>query len=289
MKLKQPPIKKLNHKTNIFYSILSKVKMACLSINANMKPCRNYAVSGDDFCACHDAKSLNKQWKKRYMSPSSPSLALLSEAEMEHFVSQLNSGHIKVTKKDVERIPDDPKFIELYLFLIHGGFAEPFWNTKLYLKTILFLFELEQLGARNHPLFEPIVDVLITRDQDSFEKFLASAVVLVREGMIQRSFYPHLFALMLVFLEMPGGIEFCWSNPYARLGEKFKEMLSESGQNFQHFLDARFWPEVREVLATQKGILKAKMDHIKEELMMNRWHPTRVELYLEMDIDVDDM
>lgn len=51
----------------------------------------------------------------------------------------------------------------------------------------------------------------------------------------------------------------------------------------------RWLLDLKELYVTEKAIQKIKMDHCKEELMMNRWHPSRVWWYLERGLDIDDM
>ena len=51
----------------------------------------------------------------------------------------------------------------------------------------------------------------------------------------------------------------------------------------------RWLPDLKELYQAEKAIQKIKMDQCKEELMMNRWHPNRVEKHLLMGLDVEDM
>jgi hypothetical protein len=50
-----------------------------------------------------------------------------------------------------------------------------------------------------------------------------------------------------------------------------------------------FLPEIRSILKTEMGIQKAKMFHYKEEIVAKAWHPRRLELYLNMGYDLDDI
>ena len=65
-----------------------------------------------------------------------------------------------------------------------------------------------------------------------------------------------------------------------------KELGKE--HSFTRCLVERWLPDLKELYKTEKSIQKLMIDSCKEELMAVCWHPSRIEKYLEMGIDINE-
>lgn len=284
---------KIESRKYLFYwYLLEQVKMACLAIKSNLSACRNYACNETDFCSCHQnitVQEMTQRWKEMYLSYEGVSLALKTDAQVNVLLEQVARGYVKLTEKDVAKIPADRMFADVFLELVGNGLAKAEWNMPLYACCVEFLLELVNLKAYSHPLLTAIPEILVVPSPRDFDRFLVTLAIMEKKQMIPREYYPSTFAFLIALLETRPGTDYCWSNPAERLGDVLRRELEKTNGTFSRFLDSRFWPESIEILRTDKQYMKAKMDYIKEELMQFCWHPLRVAKYLEMGLDIDEL
>ena len=79
-----------------------------------------------------------------------------------------------------------------------------------------------------------------------------------------------------------------WLNMYDTFYAIFSAVLGAE-HTLTTYMASRFIPEIRSILKTEMAIQKAKMFYYKEEIVAKAWHPRRLELYLNMGYDLDDI
>ncbi len=274
--------------------------MKCQAISRNLNPCSRHVADGEAYCPQHESYTpeLHKQrWFNRYIlgvQQYSRSFYLLypfSESHHQAIVKPLRSGEIVMTKEDIQAIPAERCYLDVYLLLVSLGVANPQDNPSLFneaMRTYFTLFAWVPNPSPAYSLQQEIEKHLIGSSGFLLFEYLQSIPkVRFRDASYGNEFFFHTIPSLL---ETQGAKELAWF-PHEALDRL--RLLYERDLGVDHPLTKtlvqRWLPDLKELYETEKAIQKIKMDQCKEELMMNRWHPDRVSAYLEMGLDIDDM
>lgn len=264
--------------------------MACQAIKENATVCRNYAMSGEKFC--HSHRNITKEvmtlrWRREYLYSGGKGFFYGNKDKTgKNVLAPLQNGHVVLTKTDIELIPIRSRYIDIYALLMEGGFCDPLWNMRMFYRTLKYYLQIEQYDIRNYILKEKVFANVLTKDAGSLRLSIGFMIILANDPIYSGKLV--LFPLMMRLLDTSAGADYSWSAPDEK--ELLEVIETKYGENtiFMNFMRSRFLPEIREIRRTEKGIQRAKMDHVKEELMQFCWHPDRVEKYLEMGYDMGD-
>ena len=275
--------------------------MSCSALTSNLHQCRNWTVIGQDFCHAHKSMTpslIKERWIKKYIlgENGNPLYTIVSLAKKDKILSDLNSGFIKLTKRDIQKIPARDPFVDIYLLLIEHNFAHFGDHPKmevagLWLHQILihhFPFADGSDYRRNKltTLKHKLEQYLITSSGHSFYKFLQ---FLGKAAIGRQNVQENMVLFVPTVLDSNGAKELSWYS-YSELDSIRQEWIKRKEDHpLLPVLVERWLPDIKELYHTEKAIQRIKMDHCKEEIMMNRWHPARVEKYLNMGIDAFDM
>lgn len=220
---------------------------------------------------------MTKRWKALYISPRSYSISLQNKSGIKHLMLQVERGHVVLTRKDIEKIPAQMRFIDIFIALVEHGYAKASWNLGLLKCCVSYFLELEYYKINHRKLAD-----LFTSDHEAFKSFVETSSVLMKTNGLPQEYQGTLFDCMMELLETPGGREYSWSST------PNVDDFAEPGTVFYTFMASRFLPDLREVRRTEMGIQKARMDYVKEEMMAFCWHPDRVIRYLDLGWDMGD-
>ena len=271
--------------------------MKCQAITRNLLLCPRHVKDDGIYCPQHKSYTpeIHKErWFKRYIlgdMKSNSKYVLLHPFPEWHFnaiVKPLRSREIVLTKEDIQAIPDDDRYLDVYLLLVSLGCAEPQEHCFLFTRAIKLYYDEDFcMAPPQSPRYLTKLEIekhLIASSGPLLFDYLTRALTLrhVRETL--------LFTTVPSRLYTQGAKELAW---FPR--ESFESLRTEYERTagahhpLTKTLVERWLPELKQLYAKEKEIQKLKMNCCKEELMMNRWHPDRVWKHLEMGIDIEDM
>ncbi len=268
--------------------------MSCRALKSNLSQCRNWCCENSDFCHVHKNISqdiLKQRWVSRYLLGEAgyPKYTVFRKANEKKILSDLGSGKIILTKEDIRKIPSLQMHIDIYLLLVEKGFVERGTHMKLEFATLWFFMQLLSsfpADASLKPLRELIERTIILASGKTLYDFL----MWIRYPVLGRSRLAQtLIAYIPTLLDSEAAKELSWY-PRDELDKLRIEYEKIPGKEhpLTSCLVKRWLLDLKELYQTEKTVQKLKMDQCKEELMMNRWHPDRVEKYLQMGLDIDD-
>jgi hypothetical protein len=189
-----------------------------------------------------------------------------------------------LTREDIQKIPSRDRYIDVFVLLVEHGFAKPTDHSNLLSRSFVYFLEVRALQSWN-PLCQKIYDCLIRNSGDNLFRFLKSLPTLSRISTVAL-----LHQEVSSLLDSQGAKELSWwtHKELDVLRSFYIEKLTDD-HPLTKMLVQRWLPDLKELYQAEKAIQKIKMDQCKEELMMNRWHPNRVEKHLLMGLDVEDM
>jgi hypothetical protein len=269
--------------------------MSCQALKANLRPCRNWSCLDSDFCAQH--KSLSREeFKKRWVSRF-----ILGQQGYVHYthwnqtvgvkmLSDMESKRIILTPADIANIPPRDRYLDIYLFLVKHGYAKEEDNIDLLARAYWYYIEKSisvSVQWPNFPLQKEIRDILILNSGKTFFRFLMSLAKLSKS---RQKFVTFAVQEVPKYLDSPAAKELSWwcHKDLDALRLQYEKELSVD-HTMTKCLVQRWLLDLKELYITEKFIQKLKMDHCKEELMMNRWHPSRLEKYLNMGYEIDQL
>ena len=271
--------------------------MSCKALKSNLKQCRNWCCKDSDFCLQHSALSketLKDRWVSLYLlgEGSLSIYTVFNRRNEDKILLDLQSGWITLTKEDIRKIPNQQRFIDIYLFLMENGFTERGANMKLEFTSLWFLMQLlvNFPELTSHDRLDPLVKLIERNLVLASGKTLYDFLMWIRYPVVGR---PRLTQALVTyipkFLDTEAAKELSWY-PRDELDKLRIEYENTPGKEhpLTKCLVLRWLLDLKELYQTEKAIQKIKMDQCKEELMMNRWHPDRVLKYLEMGLDIDD-
>lgn len=202
----------------------------------------------------------------------------------------LDSKRVVLTRADIANIPSQDRYMDIYLFLIKHGYAEPTDNCQLMARCYWYYVDKSSYAPAqwaDFPLRKELRDTLILHSGKAFFKFLKSLAKLCKG---RQRFVDFAIREIPTLLDTAAAKELSWWS-HSSLDELRIHYEKELGaeHSMTRCLVQRWLLDLKELYQTEKQIQKWKMDHCKEQIMMNRWHPDRVEKLLRLGYEVEDM
>lgn len=271
--------------------------MSCRALKSNLSLCHNWACENSDFCHAHrnlSKDTLKHRWVSRYLigQQGHPIYTVFHKLNEKTILSDLQSGWIVLTKDDVRRLPKLDRYTDIYLLLIEHGFVERGTHIPLEFATLWFFMRLLTQFELNHDRsLLPLVSLIERNMILASGKTLYDFLMWIRYPVVGRlRLTSALLNYIPKLLDTEAAKELSW---YPRDELDKIRIEYEQRPGFDHPLTKclvqRWLLDLKELYVTEKAIQKIKMNQCKEELMMNRWHPERLKVLLEMGLDFDDV
>jgi hypothetical protein len=281
--------------------------MSCQALCHDLSSCRNYSLLEAEYCWIHNQiPERNKQkirWIKRYIrgyggyGPFYHNDVSLRK----RILSDLANKRVVLTKEDIEKIPALNKYLDIYTLLCKYDYAEYKDNPALMLRAYVYMMKQDpshEFGLQgNLDLIHDIHNHIVLKNANSFYDFLAM-IPLMEEKMDLREFQVFNYrndvaryvTACLEHSEAARELSW-WSKAVLNtLIDCYKQVHHlEEDHTYIKCACQRWLPDLKELYETEKQVQKYKMNHCKEELMMNRWHPNRVAWLLDQGIPVENM
>ncbi len=280
--------------TIILFSHLLK-KMSCCALKSTYTPCRNWSLLESELCHVHqnmDPEVMKDRWFKRYVLGLTYTLFTYEKDWYDRnlILGPLKSGRFTLTKEDILKIPNREKYIDVFLLLVEHGFIPRGVHLRQESTCRWFFCFL----MTDFPTKDPLPN-LRKKLEELYVlhsgKVLYDFLIWLPYPLLNRSRMTKRFrAYIPTILDSSAAKEPSWM-PHKELDNirlEYEKIIGHDKAT-QRCLVERWLPDLKELYQTEKQIQKIKMNHCKEELMMNRWHPDRVSAYLEMGIDLDDI
>lgn len=205
----------------------------------------------------------------------------------------LRNGVIRLTKEDILMIPPFGRYADIFLVLIRTGVADPLSHPKLleacfrYYCTTKMIQDQIRPDYGNSRILQEIETVLLASSGMLFNAFLMTLPKLAKKS---QTLADYLIRHVPGLLDTDAAKELSW---WSHKDLDTIRLVYEAELGDEHSctrcLVQRWLPDLKELYRAEKAIQKMKMDHCKEQLMMNRWHPDRVLWHLERGIEIEDM
>jgi hypothetical protein len=216
----------------------------------------------------------------------------------EKILKDLHEQVVVLTKEDIQKIPVKEAYVDIYLLLLEHGFAQQGDHPRLEFISYWFYTHI----LYNFPnLLNPRQDIVCTL---GILKGLLEKYLILASGKTLYSFLNFmggtakgrsrltsvLHRLIPTFLDTDAAKEMSWLS-YDTLDKLRLTYEKELGKDhvLTKCLVQRWLLDIKELYQTEKAIQKLKMNQCKEELMMNRWHPSRLQKYLDMGYDIEQL
>ncbi len=266
--------------------------MACQALTCTLKDCRNWSCLDSDFCSSHRNLSpevLKDRWLKRYVMHWNR-FTVFNRKDEKKILSDLKSERIVLTEADILKMPAQERFVDIYLLFMDHGYVKRGMNPRLEF-TALWLYTniLSNFpqGLDIRPLKELIERNLILSSGQALYDFILwlSYPVLNRTKLTAK-----MIEYIPTLLDTDAAKELSWvpRDYLDRLRVEYEKVPGKE-HAMTKCLVLRWLPDLKELYQTEKAIQKMKMDQCKEELMMDRWHPDRLQKYLDMGYDIDQL
>lgn len=269
--------------------------------------CLATARNGFDTCAEHKDYFLEHIWCDRFLWKESNSILCnyepsTSQQEIlyKHVVETIRSRRVSVGKSEIARIPANNSHIILFIVLLREGLAHTAWNKELFNLVISYYIIYRSFGFIQQPLHlfipgiaeEPnyFVDTLLNifgysdkqvlEEQnfqpntfnipmDTFVITIQETIVTILQELIDQTNLRYISFADTRYLQN------CLL--FAARVDKYAE-----NEPVVVFINTRILPLLKAQYLVCKQFLRQYRDPIKEELVMNYWHPNRVAKMLEM-------
>ena len=265
--------------------------MACIALKNNLQQCRNWSLLDCEFCHAH--KDLSPQvhkerWMKRYVFHWSR-FTIFNRRNEKEMLSDLKSGRIVLTKEDILKIPAQQRYVDIYLWLMEHAFVKRGTHVPLefvalrFYMDILVNYQRDDLG-----LLKAFIEntLILSSGQALYDFILWVSFPALNSTRLTRRVVEYIPTL----LDSEAAKELSWF-PRDHLDKLRVEYEKTPGPEhaLTKCLIQRWLPDLKELYQAEKAIQKMKMDQCKEELMMDRWHPDRLQKYLDMGYDIDQL
>lgn len=277
--------------------------MSCCALTSQLKQCRNWSLLDSPLCHAHQSltsEDLKDRWMRKYIiGPSrSPVYTVFRQAMKAKILADLREEVVVLTKKDVQTIPAREAYVDIYLLLLENKFAQygdypklercGLWLYQLLLNQ--FPFDNYAVWRRQplHLLKKKIEDVLITSSGKSlFDFFMFIGMAVVGRPRLLNQMQGYIPTL----LDTEAAKELSWlpRQELDKIRVEWEECAKPNRHPLMRCLVERWLLDLKELYLTEKAIQKLKMDQCKEELMMDRWHPTRLQKYLDMGYNIEQL
>jgi hypothetical protein len=256
-----------------------------------------------DYCYAHRKMTEHTKklrWMKRFLigMNRTPFYTVSWPFRGKQIVKDLKEKVVVLTREDIQKIPVKEAYVDIYLLLLEHGFAHQGDHPRIefvaYWFYVSILYNYPFLRNPRQEVQSTLGDLkvllekhLILSSGKALYKFLefmgGTAKGRVRLIPLLHTYIPSL-------LDSDAAKEMSWMS-FDELDEL--RILYERELGKDHVLTKclvqRWLLDIKELYQTEKAIQKMKMDHCKEELMMNRWHPDRLWKYLEMGYDIEQL
>jgi hypothetical protein len=266
--------------------------MSCQALKANLRSCRNWSCLDSDFCGQHKSLSpevFKKRWIDRYVlgQQGQHQYTQWHKSMGETMLRDLESKRVTLTPADIAQIPSRDRYLDVYLLLVKHGYAKIDDNIHLLVRSYWYYIEKSDINYPDLSLRPEIRHTLILESGKSFFRFLVSLPKLSKS---RQKFVTFAVQEIPTYMESSAAKELSWwcHKDLDELRIQYEKELSVD-HPMTKCLTQRWLLDLKELYVTEKAIQKLKMDHCKEELMMNRWHPSRLEKYLNMGYEIDQL
>jgi hypothetical protein len=235
---------------------------------------------------------LKQRWFQRYIlgSYTYPIYTFRSPRDEKKLLEDLQSGKVVLTKEDIRKIPAKERYIDIYLLLLDKGFAKRGDHRTLEFATYWFYAFILAAFPEHDPLpltRKKLEELLVLGSGEALYHFLffICGAAKGREKLTRQ-----MLAYIPTLFDTEAAKELSWfpRDDLDKIRLEYEKQLGTE-HPFTKCLVQRWLLDIKELYQTEKLIQKIKMDQCKEELMMNRWHPDRIEKYLLAGVDIDDM
>ena len=271
--------------------------MACCAIKHNLKNCRNWSSLDSDYCHVHQNSSSKLQklrWIKRFIFGHGGSVFSFywSTPSESRILSDIQSGRIVLTKEDFHLIPNLDRYLDIYVFFVIHNIMNPTDNLSLLTRCVSYFMNLmiqhEGQNGKDYPnrLTGLIAENIILGSGEVFYHFLMVAAKLAKNPRRVQFFLEFIPTL----LDSGAAKELSWwpRDNLDMIRKEYEKVLG-TDHPLTKCLVQRWLLDLKELYITEKSIQAIKMDQCKEELMMERWHPSRLEKYLAMGYEIDQL
>lgn len=268
-------------------------------MKADLTDCCNWAAHDSSYCHAHrnmTPETFKARWVKRFFGHfryRSWFSYLWNRNVGKRILDDLASKKVVLTREDIEKIPKHQNKIDIFVLLIEYGYAEPNWNVGLYKMAVAYFLLLKVTVPRGatriatEALMTTLERNLILKDHLALSLFF---LCVGSEEWRFAQFVPTLLQYVPTLLDTNAAKQMSW---YARddldTFRKWYEGRLGPDHPLTQCMVQRWLPDLKELYETEKAVQKLKMDHCKEQLMMFCWHPDRIQKYLDMGYDPDEM
>lgn len=266
--------------------------MACIALKKNLEQCRNWSMLDCEFCHAHKEMTeqvLKDRWMRRYVYHWDR-FTVFNRRNEKEMIQDLKSGRIVLTKEDVCKIPPQQRYVDIYLLFVDHGFIKR--GTHTFIETValsLYMDILQNYPGQDgvRPLRQLIEKTLILSSGETLYKFMIIASHVCKK---QIRVTQNMIEYIPMLLDTEAAKELSWfpRDHLDTIRLEYEKVLGVD-HPLTRCLVQRWLPDLKELYQTEKAIQKMKMDQCKEELMMDRWHPDRLQKYLDMGYDIDQL
>lgn len=257
-----------------------------------------------NFCHAHQDMTpelFKERWMTKYIigKDRTPYYTVNScPHKAKKILNDLRAKVVVLTKEDICKIPIRERYVDIYLLLLEHNFAKHGDHPRMEIASYWFYISI--LG--NFPFLQnPHQDISSTLGilKGHLEKhlILSSGKSLftflefiggTSKGRNRLTAYLHTFIPTL--LDTDAAKEMSWMSydELDKLRETYEKELGKE-HTLTKCLVQRWLLDIKELYHAEKAIQKIKMDYCKEELMMNRWHPSRLQKYLDMGYEIEEL
>ena len=257
---------------------------------------------GSNYCYAHrnmTPEGIRDRWLNKYIIGVNryPLYTIISPFNKSKILKDLHSKTIVLTREDILKIPAKEAYVDIYMLLLENKFAQygdhprlEFIGLWLY-TSLLYNFPFVAYPVHHQTSLRELrlqlEKHLILSSGRSLYKFLN---FMGGTAMGRRKVAEELLWLIPRLLDTEAAKEMSWMS-YDELDKIRLTYEKHLGKNhaLTKCLVQRWLLDIKELYQTEKAIQKIKMDQCKEELMMNRWHPSRLQKYLNMGYEIDQL
>lgn len=259
--------------------------MACQAITPSLRCCRNWSMLDSQFCHAHQGITpgqMKKRWFNKYVlgfDGTGPFFFGYSKTMGQKIQSDLASGLVSLEPRDIDLIPAQDRYIDIFVLLCSIGVATPQMNKRLYIKALHYFFRTS--GPRflyDLLINEKIQEHLILKNTETLEQFLLHLPLVYKLQshlfLLNQNLLPNMIDFVNSILESETMKAYSWVPHRQMILDAVVKELGPT-HSMTTYYDSRLLPDLQEIYNTEKQIQKVKMFCIQEDLMAKTWHPDR--------------
>lgn len=241
-----------------------------------IRQCNNKPRHDQDTCRVHKNFFRKDIWISKVLYGQAPILCsgcknASSVFHANHIHETIQSGRVSLEKEDVKNIPNEDKYIDIYRLLCSSNRINPLWNIKLLVKTTIHYTWLIAQGLDVPYYFESVIENENMTGLTILRFFLPYWSSVRKFRPIIHSIIEQLFETNFKML------------PIALYDEKFilNYLTQDNIPDVKEYVSELLIPMMFKDKKKIKKLYRARIDPLKEELMMKMWAPERIEAYQE--------